>query len=214
MSAYRMPSVPPHEDPPLPAELAYRPTVRGPERSIVAGILDVMVPVFTGCLAAATVTPVSGLTVGLVSYGVLLWRRRRHDSSSVVLRVEGGVLEVKGGRRQTVRARVWLGDLADVVLDTRLQHVIHEGPGPVPAVAFAESRVGATIDRARIVLVRAPPLRAIPLTAERGSSSEATEELGRIRVFLRRHGWVPADERGTATEELEEEEDDDEDDVR
>jgi hypothetical protein len=28
---------------------------------------------------------------------------------------------------------------------------------------------------------------------------EATDWLGRIRVFLRKHGWVPEDERETAT---------------
>jgi hypothetical protein len=172
--------------------------LRATDRSAALGLVEVFAPAGLGGVAVgALVSPAAGLAAAfLVGAGLVLWRRRA--GGGVVLRVDGGLLEVRRRPSREVVARFRLVDLLDVALDTKPENVIQDGASTIPAVAFAESRVGATIDKARIVLVRALPELTFPLVEGRGSYSEAAEELGRIRVFLRKHGWVPLDERDDA----------------
>ena len=59
---------------------------------------------------------------------------------------------------------------------------------------FIDAKVGPKVDTARIVLVSASG-RQVTLTQDYLAHMSATEWLGKIRVFLRKHGWLPEDER-------------------
>jgi hypothetical protein len=81
----------------------------------------------------------------------------------------------------------------DVALDTAS---IERGTRDMrlSAIGF-ETRGAAPIDVSRIVVVPEPPDEPVPLTAQRVAHLEAVEWAGKIRAFLRAHGWVPHDER-------------------
>jgi hypothetical protein len=205
MSTYRSPAERPSTENP-PKELVHDPTRRGTERSATVDMIRLLVlPSIAGVAAFGLVSTTAGIVAAAGSLAALLWQRRRAiRHGGVVLHVEDGLLEVRARRGSEVRARVRLADLLDVELDTKSERLMHEGGSAIPAIAFAESRAGDTIERARIVLVRGTSPVPLPLSEERGSHSEATEQLGKIRVFLRKHGWLPAAERESAAREEEE----------
>ena len=59
----------------------------------------------------------------------------------------------------------------------------------------ASGRGGSATERVRLALERRPPAEPIFVPDERITPIEAQEWLGKIRVFLRKHGWVPESER-------------------
>jgi hypothetical protein len=199
MSVYRRLSArEPHDR--APSELVYEPIVRATERGAYGAILHtVVIPALAGTAVAAVVSASAGLAAAAASCAAVVWWRRR-TGGGLVLHVEDGVLHIHERRTHAPRATLRLIDLVDVALDTKSEHLIQEGPSAIPAIAFAESRIGPTIDKARIVLRvaregMAAAERTFPLSNERGPHHEASEQLGRIRVFLRKNGWVPGDER-------------------
>jgi hypothetical protein len=180
-----------------PRELVY--VVAPRDRSSSAAT---MFKLFSLPLLAATllamVTPNAGFAglVGGAAWSWWSWRRGKSDDR-VVLRVEDGVLAI--GPVGEEKARIRLTDLADVSLDGRSIQPVQEGGSAIPAMRFLDSKVGPEVDVARIVLVRSD-MPDLPLTAEHVAHMEATEWLGKIRVFLRKHGWVPQDESAAASE--------------
>ncbi len=58
---------------------------------------------------------------------------------------------------------------------------------------FLDSRVAPEIENARIVVVG--KRGEARLSEEYLAHMEASEWLGKVRVFSRKHGWVPRDER-------------------
>jgi hypothetical protein len=171
----------------------------------------ILLPLGLSAVAAAAVSPTAGLVALVGSAPAAFWwaRRKNKNKANVVLRVENGdvVVSNRGGETRTCIA---LRELRDVALDTRTIQPIQEGGSAIPAVRITEGRVGPDVDLARIVLVRRDGTE-VPLTKEHGSYMDAIEWLGRMRVFLRSHGWVPADESDDAEGEEEEDEEDDED---
>ena len=121
------------------------------------------------------------------------WHKR---SSGARLRVAGGTLTVTRGAGGRAFAEVTLEDLLEVKIDTEALRnlvVVRASPGfgdaaHAPGESF-ESRL------ALFVRGQAEP---VYLTEERRSMSETTEELGRVRRFLRAEGWLPLEERGDA----------------
>lgn len=112
---------------------------------------------------------------------LFLWRKPREGR--FVLRVDDGALEVTRERRRGPAVRVALADLLDVTLERQTHN--------------AGGRGGAT-ERVRLALERRAPETPIFVPEERVTPIEAQEWYGKVRVFLRKNGWVPADERGTA----------------
>ena len=146
-----------------------------------------------GALAPGSVilSPTAGL-LGLVATGafvVWMWRRRG-QAGRIVMSVESGDLIVQAGRRSLARMR--LEDLEDVALDTKAIRPVQEGGSAIPAVRFIDSKVGPEIDVSRIVLVGGGS--SVRLHEAHVAHMTATEWLGKIRVFLRKNGWVPLDE--------------------
>jgi len=150
-------------------------------------------PALIGVLLAKAVTPAAGLVGLVVSGAFFAWRwRRRADSGTIVMSVESGELVVVAGRRPLARMR--LRDVEDVALDTKSIRLVQEGGSAVPAVRFIDSKVGPEIDVARIVLVGDG--ESVRLHEDHVAHMIATEWMGKIRVFLRKNGWVPLDESG------------------
>jgi hypothetical protein len=131
--------------------------------------------------------------VGAAGFSIWSWRARKKRGSAV-LRVEQGVLEVEVRGKRVLHDRFRLADLSDVVLDIKTIQRVMEGSSAIPAVRFIDSKVGPKVDTARIVLVSESG-REVRLTEEYLPHIHATESLGKIRTFLRKHGWVPEKER-------------------
>lgn len=89
--------------------------------------------------------------------------------------------------RHRLQDRFLLGDLVDVTLDLKTIQRVTDGNSMIAAVRLIDSKVGPAIENARVILVGACG-REVRLTEEYLPHYEATASLGRIRVFLRKHG--------------------------
>lgn len=119
------------------------------------------------------------------------WRPR---ATGILLHIERGELTVDPRARTGRCSRVRLDDLTDVVLETRTIQPLLDGGSAIPALRFSESRVGGEVDKSRIALERGDDERIL-LGDTYLAHLDALEWFGKIRVFLRKHGWVPEDER-------------------
>jgi hypothetical protein len=150
------------------------------------------VPLVVAALASVFISPAMGL-VGLVgSAAVLIWLFLRKKRPETELQMEpGAITVVKFGKPV---ARYGLTELTNVRLDIKTIQRVQEGGSAIPAMRFIDSKVGPDLDTARIVFVTDDGTE-LPLTQDYLSHTDSSEWLGKIRVFLRKHGWVPADER-------------------
>jgi hypothetical protein len=155
--------------------------------------LPIVLATAAACFAGSA-GAVAGLAAGAV-YGVWSWRARK-KAGGAVLQVEGDVVRVAIRGRRIIRD-IRLGDLDDVTLDVKTIERVMDGSSVLPAVRLIDSQVAPKVDTARIVLVDTEG-QELRLTDEYLPYSDATDSLGRIRLFLRKHGWVPEDEREIA----------------
>jgi len=140
-----------------------------------------------GLISAAW--PPAGALAVLVA-GVLLIRRHR-QRQPVTLRAEvrDGVLSVRFHGQVMLEAP--LSSVRDVVVDrTEIQRVTyHQGVGePMPNTQVSGVSAGR-------LAARVAEDRAVRLTVTATNDSACMEVFGKLRVFLRAHGWKPADER-------------------
>jgi hypothetical protein len=146
-----------------------------------------MTPFAVTALAAGLLAKFASPTVALVPLGiavVILLVRKKSGEGRFVLRVDDRGLEVTRERRRGPAVRVALDDLLDVTLDRQTHR---------------SGQAGAATERVRLALERRAPATPIFVPDERVTSIEAQEWYGKVRVFLRKHGWVPESERDTAT---------------
>ena len=117
---------------------------------------------------------------------------RREPRSETRLCVEDGVLTVvfSGGSEP---ARFLLRDLIDVELETEEVDKGHAQLGPDARIAVGFSSL--PVDMSRIVLVVGEDREGHRLSDAQIAHEVAMSWLGKIRLFLRAHGWVPEDER-------------------
>lgn len=138
------------------------------------------VPVVVAGLLVKYVSPSVGLAGLAVSIAVLVALRKPHEGR-YVLRIGADALEVRRERRVDPVARIALADLLDVTLDRQTRG--------------ASGRGGSATERVRLAFERRAPEEPLFVPDERITPLEAQEWHSKIRVFLRRHGWVPKDER-------------------
>jgi hypothetical protein len=131
----------------------------------------------------------------LTVFATYFWWRGSKRRGRVVLRVDGDALSVTmhDGVFRTRTLATTLDDLRDVTLDTKTIRRVNEGSALVPQAALISTTVGGAVDRSRIVLVTDD--ETTPLFLEDVAHMEATEHISKIRVFLRRAGWTPMEER-------------------
>jgi hypothetical protein len=157
--------------------------VKGPPGDSGAGggtsMAPIVVPVFAAGLLAKLVSPTAGLAaLGAGVLGAIALAVRKPREGRFILRVEGSALVVQRERSRTATTFP-LADLLDVSLD-RTKH--------------AAGRGGAA-ERLRLVLERRAPEPPIFVPEDHTTPIEAQEWLANVRVFLRKNGWVPVDER-------------------
>lgn len=175
----------------VPDELAYHPEERHSSSSAVAMAVFLW-PLLIGIAFAVIGLPELSLPAVLV-FGAAAYfsARRRRRRAHAVLRVADGLLYLTGSGVPDINLP--LDKLLDVRLDTKTIQPVMETPGPVPSLRFINSRVGGDVDIARIELVRRDD--SIFLTSDYLSHTDSSDWAGKIRRFLRKHGWLPADER-------------------
>lgn len=177
-----------------PAELAYAAMDRSRRGKSGMALLQLFsFPAAAGVALSMLAGPTAGL-VGLVGAGAgaVWWWRRAPHVGAVVLRVENGELCVLSGDGKREDHRFRLDDV-DVVLDTKTIQRVQEGGSAIPAMRFIDATVGPELDTCRIVVVARGT--RVPLSDDYVAHMDASEWFGKIRVFLRKNGWTPADER-------------------
>lgn len=143
-----------------------------------------MAPFALTALGAGAVAKFVSPALALVPLGIAVLAfvaLRKPREGRFVLHVAEGVLEVTRERRRGPAARIALADLLDVTLDRE---------------AHAS---GAATERVRFSFERREPELPVFVPEERITPIEAQEWYAKVRVFLRKHGWVPASEREVAS---------------
>lgn len=185
-------SLPTRREPPL--ELIYRPS--GSDRQIAPVRRALKTALLAAPIAIALAlfgAPTSSTFVmgGAIVFAVWRWRQTA-DMSGIRLRYEHDQLLITFGRSD-VPLRVPLRHLRNIQLDSKtIAKVSHEVR---PDGVISMSGRPMVVDVSRVVLVLAEPEEPIHLTEDYVSHSECLEWLGKIRLFLRLHGWLPEDER-------------------
>jgi len=158
------------------------------------GCLVVMAPAAVGALFGLLL-PSFAVPAAVLTGVAMWWRSRRLVARprATLCIEESRLLVLDQDSREILRVR--LKDLLEVELDTKtIQRV--EGNlsgGALPQFRALHSKVGSASDVSRIVLVTSK--RDVPLSEERMSISYTTESFGKLRRFLRNHGWLPEAER-------------------
>ena len=140
---------------------------------------------------------IAGLGSVAILAGTWTWWKRSKSGGVALLRVEDEGLRVLTGNGKKELARFALKDL-DVTLDTKTIQRVTDGDSAIPAMRFIDAKVGPEVDTSRVVLREGR--REYPLTEAYVANMEASEWFGKVRVFLRKHGWVPLDEREPVSE--------------
>ena len=155
----------------------------------------IAIPALVAAITATWINETFGAIalMGMLAFGYFR-RKSLPTRARVVLRVEGGQLEVAGKGGNDMYHSLAFRDLLDVELDTKTIQRVHDGNSPIPAVRFADTRVGLDVDQSRLVLVLRSGQR-IPLSEHRVAHMDAVESFGKIRSFLRENGWLPMAER-------------------
>ena len=188
-----------------PRELVYRRNRSDGQGGRLFGAIALTAAGIVGGLTASSLV---GLAIGIgisaaASVGGLVQWRRAAATSRMLLRVERGAFSIvrRGESRPLVDVR--LADLEDVILDTKSIRKVVPGQDTVPGLQFIDSKVGPEINVSRIGVCVSGRDAPVLLGDDYLSHIDAVEWTGKIRSFLRTHGWLPIDERET------EEEDDD-----
>ena len=176
---------------PPPRDLEY--ATRANDRAPTSMIINVVaVPVVVAIPLSLLISPTAGLVGMIASAVAVVWGFKRGGKRGIVLSVDAGTVIVT--ERGKPRDRFSLEELVNVRLDIKTIQRVQEGSGMVAATRFIDTTVGPELDTARIVLI-AKDGRELALTEEFLPHLDSSEWLGKIRVFLRKHGWVPEDER-------------------
>jgi hypothetical protein len=178
---------------PPPSELIYAASDasrRGSSAVVMFKLFSapVIVVIVLSQIAGSTVA-VAGMIASAIA--AVWWWKRAPELGQVILHVDRGELWITSAKR-TLAERMQL-DGIDVVLDTVTIQKVQEGGSAIPAMRFIDATVAPDQDTARIVIVGGG--ERYPLTEDYVAYMEATEWFGKIRVFLRKNGWVPLDER-------------------
>ena len=139
-----------------------------------------------------------GAPIGLVIGAYIAWKgMKQGPRKGVSLAVAEGNLVVRPSREKDP---ICLTEVRDVNLDTKTIHLVQEGPALVPQARFLSARPGPEVDRARVVIVTRNDGEVL-VTKEYLAHMDAVDWMAKIRVFLRKHGWVPEDERGESAKQ-------------
>jgi hypothetical protein len=176
------------------AELRYLAIDRASRQSTGMMALQIFsVPPLVALFSNAVFPPLATAVLASISAGWSLHWWRKPPVEAFLLRIEGAELLVSSASKKSRVARISLVDLEAVALQTKTIQRIHEGGSAIAAMRIIDSKVGPDVDTCRIVLEC--DSGDVRLGEKYIAHMDATEWLGKIRVFLRKNGWVPANER-------------------
>ncbi len=195
MDPYRAP-VPAEEVPPPPRELLYLGNDRDPQRGAVLLAFRLF---FGPALVLAVLVWFTGWTVALLGFaGAMAFsisrRKKAVSLDASLLRIDDGCLRIFSADGRIEKQSFKLHQLAGVELDVKTVERMQEAAGPVPGLRFINATVAPPVDTARVVLVGTKG-RRYTMTDVYLAHMDVTESVGKIRVFLRKNGWLPASER-------------------
>lgn len=141
----------------------------------------------------AAINPGFGLATLVGSVGWALWNaREKGERGSVTLGVDAGDLLLVD-RQAVLPRRVALAKVREVEIESKaIRRVTY---AQQVGEAIPSTHVSGDVDVARIVLVVEGEPRPLRLTESYESYSNCAECFGKVRVFLRAHGWLPENER-------------------
>lgn len=145
-----------------------------------------------GVGALAAVSPHAAGVCAAAGVGFWWWRRRQAVVPGFTLEVLDGTLTIQRAG-EAAPVEVALSAVRDVEIERKaIQRVsVHQGYGdPVPSTALSDD-----LEVARIVVVCDGPDPRVRLTEQYAPVFECMERFGKVRVFLRSHGWKPESER-------------------
>jgi hypothetical protein len=185
-------SLPSRREPPL--ELIYHPSGSDLQIAPVRRVLRtafLAAPIAIGLALFGAPTSSTFVMGGAIVFAVWRWRQSA-DVTGIRLRYEDDQLLITFGRSD-VPLRVPLRHLRNVQLDSKTIAKVSREVRPDGVMSMSGRPM--VVDVSRVVLVLADPEDPLRLTEDYVSHSECLEWLGKIRLFLRLHGWVPEDER-------------------
>ena len=188
--------LPPAADPTTtaPADLFYPAAIEASRTRVArAGALVWLLGPVLAVVAFAGHPLLAGTGLVLVLAFAIGRARRAGKKTGVLLAVKDNVLTLTDGGRPLLALP--LAELDDVGLDSKSIRKVELGQDAVPAVRFINTQVGPEIDVARISLSIEGREEPFLLTSAFLPHMDAVEWAGKIRSFLRRHRWVPQDER-------------------
>ena len=183
------------------------------ERSYRGGIALLQIfslPVIFACIVSAFLDGTAALVALVGSAAGMWWWWKRGNSERVTLDVDKGFVEL---HRVPRMQRFGLVDVLDVSLETKTIQPVQDGGSAIPLMRVIDSKVGPDVDTARVVATIRGKRLPVQLHDKFLSYGDATEWLGKVRVFLRKHGWEPLSER-PAPNVRESDEDEDEDEAQ
>jgi len=137
----------------------------------------IAVPVLVAGALAKFISPTAGLVA--LGAGAALWIARwKPNRGRFVLRVIEDTIEIARERGKDPPLRVPIADVLDVTLERKTSQTN-----------------GRVTERLRLALERKTPEETIYVPDSPLTPIEAQEWLGKVRVFLRKHEWLPKDER-------------------
>ncbi|HYP89166.1 MAG TPA: hypothetical protein VEQ59_13460 [Polyangiaceae bacterium] len=167
------------------------------QRSSVGAVYGLLSPLFAfAAVAAVTDSAAGGALAAVAVGGWFFWRRKRKKSVPRATFTINGTSLALSGQAFGAPLSLELEQLLDVYLDTETIRRVRENTGSaVPDLRFIDATVGDAQDVARIGLELQRD--TLFLTKDRVSHLDASEWSNKIRRFLRRHGWLPVDERAS-----------------
>ena len=150
-------------------------------------------------ILVAMTAPLAALALAACGVAWIVFdTRRRLRGDMIHMSVQATSLTVRVGGGSTLEAP--LSDVLDVRLDSK---VVHQSVGQRADGINAAIASGPTMasDASRVELVLSD--RTLILCEEHTSHGLALESLRAIRLFLRRNGWIPEDERAAEEPEPE-----------
>lgn len=143
-------------------------------------------------LALGNVVFPLGVAFCAMFWGYGLWYARTMRRADVV-RFEMVGDEVGVSREGGAPEYFALSSIRDVEMETKdIRRVSYEQQVGAP---LPTTNVSAEVGVKRMVIVLDGPARRALVTTSYSSASHCTEQFGKVRVFLRRNGWLPLDER-------------------
>lgn len=172
-------------------EIVYRPRVRDGHMNAMRSYVRYFL--FVLPVAVLLVIAHWGLALAFVTAVIArdIRKARRERAAGIRIGIEGANLVVEPDGLAASFVEIPMAKLLDVSLDTR---TVNRAGREVRPDGMLASGAAFPVDESRIVLVIAGR-DPVHLTEAYFSQSDSLEWLGKIRMYLRKRGWVPEDER-------------------